>query len=359
MRGIRIVWCLLLIMLIIVTLIAGCAKPAAPPAAPPAATPAPEKKEEPAPVAEEKPVYTLTLAGASPGGLWSLLGEGVNNAIAKAYPGSNITYEVSSGVANIGLVTGGDVEMGITHNVEAQAAVLGIDVFSKPVSDIYALAFMYNWSPHQLVIQTSFANRHGIKKVEDILAVKPPIRVIVNQRGNMVEAMNRTMFKYYGFSYEDIEKWGGQIIYAPSSEAADLMKDRRADLHTTSLFAPHSSIIEIGRSVDVQLLPVRDDVIKAVNKEWGTDPYVIKAGTYDWVTEDVPTFALGAMIIINKDVPEQTAYNLAKALVENIDEIKGVHVSMGALTPELMVAQNVVPFHPGALRYYREVGLIK
>jgi TRAP-type uncharacterized transport system substrate-binding protein len=56
---------------------------------------------------------------------------------------------------------------------------------------------------------------------------------------------------------------------------------------------------------------------------------------------------------------EETAYDLTKALIANVDEIKAVHGSMKALTPDLMADQDVLPFHPGAERAYREAGLLK
>ena len=122
--------------------------------------------------------------------------------------------------------------------------------------------------------------------------------------------------------------------------------------------SPDSSIVQTSQSVDVTMLSLSDAVVAAVVEEMGAEPYTIPAGTYDWLDHDVETVSLGADIVANETLPEQTAYALAKALVEHLDRIQHVHTAMRALTPEHMASQAIIPYHPGALRYYREVGLV-
>jgi len=137
------------------------------------------------------------------------------------------------------------------------------------------------------------------------------------------------------------------------------MRDRRIDMFGNGVFAPHSSILETANSVDVTLLPLSQSVIKSVSDKTGTDPYVIKKSAYDFIDADVPTVALGCMAIVQKEMPEEEVYAITKALVENIDAIRNVHKSMKNLTPELMASQKLIPYHPGAAKYYREKGLLK
>ena len=73
---------------------------------------------------------------------------------------------------------------------------------------------------------------------------------------------------------------------------------------------------------------------------------------------DINTVALGAALVATDELSEQVAYDVTKALVENVDQIRRVHTSMRALSPELMGALRVIPYHPGALRYYREADLV-
>lgn len=311
-------------------------------------------------VGAEDKKFKLTLSGASPGGLWSLLGEGTSAAIAKSFPGSSLSYQTSGGgLANIMLVSKGKVEMGLAHGVEIKTALDGKDPFKEPIKNLTALAYFYNWAPMQYVIRKDFAEKYGIKSVQDIADKKPPIRVAVNQKGNMVEYMNRMIFEESGFTYEDIDSWKGQVVYVHSKEMANLMRDRRIDMFGNGVFAPHSSILETANGINVTLLPLSQSVIDSVSVKTGTDPFVIKKSAYDFIDIDVPTVALGCMAIVQKEMSQEDVYLITKALVENIDAIRNVHKSMKNLTPELMASQSVIPYHPGAEKLYREKGLIK
>jgi RimJ/RimL family protein N-acetyltransferase len=89
----------------------------------------------------------------------------------------------------------------------------------------------------------------------------------------------------------------------------------------------------------------------------GIDPFVIPANSYTFQSEPVPTVSLGALLVVNKAMSEKDAYNLAKAVVDNIDQIQGVHASMKALTPQFLAQQSLLPYHPGAEKVFRERGL--
>ncbi len=302
--------------------------------------------------------YNYTLAGASPGGLWTSLGVGVDAAVKAAYPGSTITYQTSGGgLANIVLLQQKKVQMGIVHDAELKIAVDGGAPFKHPVKDLRMIANMYDWAPMVAIMTKAFADQYGIKTFDDIAVKKPPMRLALNKRGNIANDVGVQMLKAIGVSIDDVKKWGGQVILAASSEQTDLMKDRRADLIINSLFVRHGSLLELDQAVDIVHLPLSQAVIDRVTKEAGIKPFTIPANSYKLQPNPVPTVTLSAGVVVNAAMDEKTAYNLTKALVERIDKIKEVHKSMQALTPKLMASATVIPFHPGAARYYKEVGL--
>ncbi|MFO1361989.1 MAG: TAXI family TRAP transporter solute-binding subunit [Burkholderiales bacterium] len=304
--------------------------------------------------------YQLVVAGASPGGLWSNLGIGIDRAMKTAYPGSVVTYQTSGGgLANIALLDEGKVSLGIAHNAELKLAIAGAKPFNHPIKSMRAIAYLYNWAPMQLVMTKDFATRHGIRTFEDIAVKKPPLRVAVNRRGNIAATVAERMFAAIGVTPEDIKRWGGEVIYAASNEQTTLYKDGRIDLIFNSLFVKQGSLIDATESVASVLLPVSDATIAKVDAEMGTQKYVIPANSYKGQTEPVPTATLGAGLVTNDRLDDQTAYALAKALHQQIAQVQGVHKSMQALTPELLVSFAVIPYHPGAVRYYKEAGLMK
>lgn len=301
----------------------------------------------------------LTLAGGSAGGFWTAIGEAVGQQIRKAYPGSSFTYEQGSGLGNMKLIKDNQVELGLVQNIEVLAGEKGLPPLKEKITGLMAVGTVYDNAPMQFFVRKEFVDKYGIKSFKDIAAKKPPIVVAVNQKGNLSEAMNRDTFAKYGFTYDDIKKWGGDVLYVPMPKGFDLMKDRRADLNGAPVHAPSAAAIEAAVSTNMVLLPVDDDAVAAMGKDWGTRPYTIPAGTYKFNAQDVKTLAVGAMVMIGSKVSNEDAYKIAKAMVENIDILKSTNPALKDFTPEKMANTAPLPLHPGAAKYYKEKGLIK
>jgi TRAP transporter TAXI family solute receptor len=307
----------------------------------------------------QTPTYQLTLAGASPGGLWSLLGVGIDRAFTAAYPGSTVTYQTSGGgIANVQLLEQKKVPLGIVHNVELRMAQNGEAPFRAPVKDLQVIANLYNWAPIQLVITKDFAEKYGIKRFEDIAAKKPPLRVATNRQGNISSMVVDRMFDAIGVTPAEIETWGGKVVLAASEEQADLLRDRRIDAIFNALFVGHRSLIEVGQAINVVMVPVGDATANKVEQATGAGTFVVPANSYPWQPEPAPAVSLGALLVVHPSMSEAEAYAITKALVEHVDQIQAVHPSMKALTPKFMTEQKVAPYHPGAIKYYKEKGLM-
>jgi len=303
--------------------------------------------------------YNLTVAGASPGGLWSLLGAGLDSALKAEYPGSTVTYQTSGGgIANVMVLKRGDASLAIIEDAVLQLARDGEAPFREPAKDdIRVLSYLYTWAPMQAVIREKFAKEYGIENFADIAEAKPPITIAINKRGNIASSVAVAMLNAIGASPEKIESWGGKIIYAASGEQSNLIQDRRIDMFLNSLFVRQSSIMQAGASVDLSLLPISDETISTVTAKTGTQPFVIPGGAYEWAPNDTPTVSISAALAVRSDMKDETAYNLTKALYENYEKIANVHPAMKSLTPEIMASVEVIPYHDGALRYLKEAGL--
>jgi len=304
--------------------------------------------------------YKMTLSGASPSGLWTMIGVGIDGAVKESVPGSSITYQTSGGgLANIALLDQGKVELGIAHDAELHIATRGEKPFSKPLTSLRAIALLYDWAPMQMVMTKAFAERYGIQSFDDIAVKKPPLRVAFNKRGNITEHVAVVMFNAIGVSLDDIKTWGGDVIYAASDEQGDLMKDKRIDMFTNGVFVRTSFIVQAGDAVDLVLLPVSEGAISKVAKDLNVAPFVVKAGSYPWQPADVPTVALSAILVANSKLDDKIAHDLAEALHKHIEKLQGAHGSMKGITPEFLASQKVIPYHKGAEAYYREAGLLK
>jgi hypothetical protein len=302
----------------------------------------------------------LTLSGGNPGGLWSLLGAGMDRAVKADDGDSVITYQATGGgFANIGLLGANRTDMGMVHDAEVKLALTGQEPFRAPIENMQAIGYMYNWAPMHFFLRKDLAEEYGIDSIDDIAESGAPLDIGINRSGNITSNVALFMLEEAGLDQETLEENGGSFVRAGANEQGDLMQDGRIDMATNGIFIGHSSFRAIDENVDVVLLEIPEDVIEATNEEFGTSAYTIPAGSYSNQTEPVDTMALGAMVATTDAMDEETAYSLASSLVKNIDAIRGVHGAMKQLSPELMVSQTVLPFHPGAERAYREAGLIQ
>jgi TRAP transporter TAXI family solute receptor len=242
--------------------------------------------------------------------------------------------------------------------MELRMAQNGEPPFKSKSENLRVIGYLYNWAPVQLIVTKDFAEKHGLKTFEDIATKKPPLRVATNRRGNVVNEVVDRMFKAIGVTEKDIEKWGGSVVPAASKEQGDLIRNRRIDAIFNSLFVGQRSILEVADAIDVVMLPVSEATIKKVADQSGVDGFVIPAKSYDFQPSAVPAVSLGAMLVAHKSMSDEEAYNIAKAMVENVKEMQGVHPAMKALTPKFMTEQKAGQYHPGAVKLFKEKGLM-
>jgi TRAP transporter TAXI family solute receptor len=312
-----------------------------------------------APVAHADPI-DLTLSGGNPGGLWSLLGAGIDRAAKESDGASVVTYQATGGgFANIALLDRERTDLGLLHDAEAQIALQGGEPFQSPVENMRAIGYMYNWAPMHFFLDRGMAEEYGIESLDDIAGSGAPIRIGINRSGNITSNVALAMLAEVGVTEESLEEMGGQFVRAGANEQADLIQDGRLDMITNGIFINHSSFRAADQNSDVMLLSVPQDVTEATNEMFGTGTMTIPAGSYSNQESDVESVALGAMLVTHSNMPDDTAYSLTKSLIEHIDQVRAVHGSMAQLDTSLLSRPSVLEFHPGAARAFEEAGLIQ
>lgn len=309
--------------------------------------------------------FNLSLSGASPGGLWSRIGGGMDAAVAAAYPGSTITYQTSSGgLANIALVSAGKVPMGLATDGDVALAVAGKAPFKAPVTNIRVLIRPYapsaRFQATHLLLRKDFAEKYGIKTFADIVNKKAPLRVAVNRRGNLDGDVSLRVMELMGASEKAIESWGGRVVRAASREQTSLILDRRIDMVNFGIAYNHPRVREIAKGADPVLLQIPRNVAKKVADEFGGEVCTFKPGEYKFASGEINSVCIGSVIVVNANMPEKQAYDLTKAVFTKMDKFKTAHRLIAKHTTAQSLAQKGgVPHHPGAARYLREAGLLK
>src|SRR5690606_14202390 len=119
-----------------------------------------------------------------------------------------------------------------------------------------------------------------------------------------------------------------------------------------------ASIRDLATAVKIVVVPIPADVVAKV----GDPAYqaaTIPANTYGGQTVDVPTAAIPNFLITHAGVSDELAYQMAKQLYDNLGKLHAAHNAAKAINPANAIKGMPVPLHPGAARYYKEVGLSK
>lgn len=254
-------------------------------------------------------------------------------------------------IFNINAVKGGNLDFGIAQADSQYLAYNGKGEWEgKPVSNLRSV---FALAPEMITFVC--AEDSGIKTIND---VKGKVINIGNPgSGNRQNAID--IFNALGINYEKDFK-------AESLKAADaprMLQDGRIDGFFYTVGHPNGNIKEATAG----MRKARIVAIPEIKELFAMAPYysmdVIDMSQYPEATNasdgKVTTVGMKATLITSADVDEQTVYNITKAVFENLDELRTLHPALANLTKEGMLEGLSAPLHPGAERYYKEVGLIK
>lgn len=266
-------------------------------------------------------------------------------------PGLLALAQVSNGsVANVEAVSSDDIEAGLAQADVIYWAHTGTARFAKrpAMTQLRALANLY---PGSLHIVTSAASK--IRRVDDLTGK----RVALDEPGSGTLATAELILSSVGIRKTDLSPH-----YLKHHYAGPMLADGKLDAFFFVAGYPTRSVIDVSKKIDTRLVPLASSTIKRLIAE---RPYFaagkIPAGAYPGVNADVATVDIGTQLIVNAKLDEQLAYNITAALWSQrtrrlLDEghAKGTQVRL-----ETALRGVAIPLHPGAARFYREVGALE
>ncbi|ETR78342.1 C4-dicarboxylate ABC transporter [Afipia sp. P52-10] len=167
------------------------------------------------------------------------------------------------------------------------------------------------------------------------------------------ELNTRAILKAAGMSYSDI----GKVEYLPFAESVDLMKNRQLGATLQSAGLGVASLRDLSNAMEVTVVSVPKAIVDKIGP-----PFVsvkIPANTYKGQDKDVETAAVVNYLVTHSGVSDETAYQMTKLLFESLPELANAHVAGKDIKLETAASGSPVPLHPGAVRYYKEKGILK
>jgi TRAP transporter TAXI family solute receptor len=167
------------------------------------------------------------------------------------------------------------------------------------------------------------------------------------------ELNSRAILAAAGLSYKDL----GKVEYLPFAESVDLMKNRQLDATLQSAGLGVASLKDLSTSIDIVVVAVPKQVVDKIGPPFTS--VKIPANTYTGQEKDVPTAAVTNYLVTSTAVSDDLAYQMTKLIYESLPELANSHVAGKDIKLETAASGSPIPLHPGAIRYYKEKGLLK
>lgn len=287
----------------------------------------------------------VTFMTGPQGGSWIPLGGALKGMWEKAVPGLSITQTPGAGIANIRGVDEGKAQIGLANSNTTVDGIEGRAPYPKKVTKVCQLANLYPQYFQVVALTSANVNSYADLKGKSLVA---------QPKGNTAEIMTEMVLKANGLNYQALSRVNFQAAY---TDAVSLMKDGHAQVMTLGTTAPASAVMDLASARDIKLIPVDDktfDFVKKANA--GHNKLIIKAGTYPKQDRDVPVIGYSTHLVVACDLPEQTVYQMVKTMAANVDAMSAVVKAIDGIKPKDMAQDIGVPFHKGAVKFYKEAG---
>lgn len=291
----------------------------------------------------------LTIGTASVGGAWYPIGMQLAKLWNDKVPGAKAVPQATAGSPqNIELLRNGEIQLCLNRSKEVFEAYNGIGKYEgKKATFLRVLVPLYCSGKEVLALKDS-----GIESIADFRGKKIAVGPIGS--GGYADALE--YLTLYGMTFDDIKP-----EFVEAGQAVDMMKDGMIQGAFLGLTTGSSSVIELMMTGRVKLLLFEEDKLQELFKDNPTySRFVIEAGTYPNQDYDVITHIAGMDIVAtHENMDEETAYNLVKAMYENPDAVREAHAILAQWKPELVATDLPIPYHPGAEKFWKEVGIRK
>ncbi len=290
----------------------------------------------------------LSIATGGTGGVYYPYGGGIAKVLNENLPAVRATAEVTAAsVDNLKLIRDGKADIAFTLADTLADAVAGRGPFAGAPAPAASLAVLYSNYTHLVTLSSS-----GITSVAGLKG-----RVVsTGSPGSGTEVIAFRVLRAAGLDPDrDVRRQG-----LGASESADALKDGKVDAFFWSGGLPTAAVQDLSHApgVTIRLLPTAD-LVPALRQQHGDlyFPLELPAAAYPGLAAAVPVVGVANVLVVNRSMDEQLAYDITRVLFEQQPALAGIHPEARNLSLATATKGSPAAFHPGAMRFYRERGV--
>ncbi|MCP3889493.1 MAG: TAXI family TRAP transporter solute-binding subunit [Desulfobulbaceae bacterium] len=297
------------------------------------------------------------LATASTGGTYYPVGVAISTLTkVKLQPKKKIGMSAINSAGsgeNVKLLRENEAQFAILQGLYGYYAWNGKGPIAQdgPQKDLRAVSMLWQNVEHFTVL-SSKAKTGTIADMADLKGE----RLSLGKKNSGTIGSNTVILKNLGLdAAKDYD-----LIHVGYGPSADALQNGQIAGMSTPAGVPASAVTRAVASMGdkVTLLGFTEEQAKKADGGLGLwTPFVIPAGAYPGTTKDITTIAQPNFLAVRSDIDEETVYQITKTLYENLPFLNAIHKATKAMAPEKAMAGLPMPLHPGAARYYREIGM--
>ncbi len=309
--------------------------------------------------AQAAEAVNLRFATVGIGSAWYTYGAGIADIIQSKLPaGSSVdVMPIAGGKGNITLIQKGETELGISFPMPAAEGCGGFGEFTTKHDKVRGLIGGLD----TYYFGTLVTKKSGITSWNDIVAAKNGFRLLTAKVGGTGETGVRQVLALLDSSKKMVAEKGGSVRSMARKTTASAIADGKADGWAHVVTRGHPVATQLTTITDMRMLALPASVIKGMVAKHGWLEAAVPPNTFKGQTASVHTVKAASNIMIGAGVSNAVAYIVAKAVVENASRIRKIHAGLSSFDPKRAVVAGLVgncPFHPGAVKYYKEAGLM-
>ena len=293
----------------------------------------------------------FSFSTGSLGGSFYPIGGGISDSLSKNIENASFTAVTSGGVdENMNRIQSGKTDFGLANTGDSYLAFRGMAPYQQEYSNMRQLGILWpQWG------ETYTLKKTGIKTFLDLKGKT----VCAGSPGG---SMHKSFFDWVSIHGIDPEKDFKKVVYLPGHAAMEALKVGQVDAVMEISGIPTAAMVELSLTHDIDIVRFapgyREKLLKEKPKY---SPIILPGGTYRGVDEDIETVGMAVVWICSKDLSEEIVYQAVKAIYcpEGLDYLGKVHSAAKSITVERAIEWTPIPLHPGAEKYYKEIGLMK